>query len=347
MFYVYGANLYGIVLLLRRAFRPRELFRLQYFIIAVGFLIPLVFSFFSLVDIQITSLQDLAPLITAFGSLIAAWGLFRYGLSNIAPIAREQVIDNMSDSVIVIDARNRVVDINKAALTLIGKQRFEVIGQTPEILFASWPFLMELVNDSYEQEKEVSTVIRGRTLFFDIHISHILSQRRDLIGRIITLRDITKLKTLEVNYRNLSQELERRIQKRTKQLHQTAERYRTIVENQTDLIVRWKPDGTRTFVNEAYCRYWGITYEQAIAMNFLFHTVGEDRPAIEEKIARLNSGTLDVETEIHRVVKPDGTIAWQEWTDKAIRDDWGKLIEIQSTGRDITERKRVEESIND
>ena len=157
-------------------------------------------------------------------------------------------------------------------------------------------------------------------------------------------RDISQLRNLEINYHSLSEELDQRIKKQTEELQTAAERYRTIVENQTDFIVRWKPDGTRTFVNEAYCDYWGITYEQGLAMNFLFHAVEEDRPAIEEKISRLHAGVSDVETETHRVIRPDGSVAWQEWTDKAIRDQWGKLIEIQSTGRDITERKKAEEN---
>jgi len=346
LFYIYGANFYGINLLIRRAFQPHNLFRLQYLIVAGGFLIPLVFSFFPLVGIQVTPQRDITPFAVALGSLIVAWGLFRYGLFDIAPIAREQVIENMGDLVIMLDPRHRIVDINKAALTLIGKQRSDVIGRTPELIFARWPILIELVNNPFVQRKEVSITSEGRALFFDISISHIFDDKRELIGRVITAHDITKLQTLEVNYRTLAEELEGRIQKRTKELHNTAERYRTIVENHTDFIVCWKPDGTRTFVNEAYCRYWDITYEQALAMNFLFHAVEEDRPTVEEKISRLNSGVTDVETETHRVVKPDGSVAWQEWTDRAIRDEWGKLIEIQSVGRDITERKRAEEKLN-
>jgi PAS domain S-box-containing protein/putative nucleotidyltransferase with HDIG domain len=100
-------------------------------------------------------------------------------------------------------------------------------------------------------------------------------------------------------------------------------------------------------VNEAYCRYWGITYEQALGINFLFHIAEEDRPAVEEKITRLRSGEVDSETEIHRVIKPDGSIAWQEWTDHAIRDPMDQIVEFQSVGRDITKRKEAEQALRE
>jgi len=202
-----------------------------------------------------------------------------------------------------------------------------------------------LVNDPFARRKELFIITEDGTVFFDISLSPIFDHRLEQVGRILTARDISRFKTLEVNYKTLSGELEGRIQKHTKELHNTAERYRAIVEKQTDFIVCWKPDGTRTFVNEAYCRYWGITYEQALAINFLFHAAAEDRPSVEEKISRLNSGAINIETEVHRVIKPDGSIAWQEWTDQAIRDAGGTLIEIQSVGRDITERRRNEGKI--
>ena len=343
--YIYGANLYGISLVIRGAFQPHNLYRLQYLIIAAGFLIPLIISFFSLADIQIAPQRDASPFSLAIGNLIVAWGLFRYGLFDIAPIARERIVENMRDPVIVLDPKNRIVDINKAALTLIDKQDSDIIGRLPEVAFVKWPFVVELLNNPAEQRKEVSATSQGRTLFFDINISHILNRSGEMIGRIIVAREITELKMLEINYRVLSEELEQRVRERTEELRKSAERYRAVVENQTEFIVRWKPDGTRTFVNEAYCRYWNLIYEQALAINFLFHIAEEDRPNIEEKIARLHAGIENTETEIHRVIKPDGYIAWQEWTDQAIRDEWGKLIEIQSVGRDITERKRAEEGL--
>jgi PAS domain S-box-containing protein len=346
LLYVYGASIFGIALLIMRAFEPRLSFRQPYLIVAFGFLLPLIFSMLTLSSIQLAPQRDLTPIASATGSLIAAWGLFRYGLFDILPMAREHLFESTADPVIVFDPRNRITDINQATLILLRKQKTEVIGRTPRVALASWPSLIEVVNNPFVQRKEVSVIRNGRALFFDVNISHIFGNKRELIGRLLSAHEITTLKTLEADYQILSNELEQRVQKRIKELQHTAERYRTIIENHTDFIVRWKPDGTRTFVNEAYCRYWDITSEQALARNFLFHTIEENRPDIEEKISRFNSGKAESETEIYQITRPDGTLAWQEWTDTAIRDEWGKLIEIQSVGRDITARRRAEERLN-
>jgi PAS domain S-box-containing protein len=346
LLYAYGANLSGIVLLIRRAFQNYQGFHPQYLIVAFGFLIPLILSVLALSNIQMASQRDITPITFAMGSLIAAWGLFRYGFFDILPTARKHLFENTTDPVIVLDPKNRITDINKAALTLLGKQKSEVLGRTPKVAFTSWPSLIEVANNPFVQKKEVPVLRQGRTLTFDVNVAHIFGNKREIIGRLLTAHEVTRLKNLESAYQALSHEFEQRVQKRIKELHNTAERYRTIIENHTDFIVRWKPDGTRTFVNEAYCHYWHITSDQALARNFLFHAAEEDRPDIEEKISRLNLGETESETEIYQVTRPDGTPAWQEWTDKAIRDEWGKLIEIQSVGRDITARRRAEESPN-
>ncbi len=345
--YLYGANVVGIGLLIRRALQPYNSYRMQYWAIIAGFLIPLVLSLFSLANIRITMQRDITPFSLAAGNLIVAWGLFRYKLFDIAPIARERIVENMIDPVIVLDPQNRVVDINHAALSILDKPGTEVIGLTAAKVFSKWPVIVELLENKHEQRREVSAQGSVDTSFLDISISPIVSKELEIIGRILVARDITRLKTLETSYRLLSQELEQRVTRRTKQLRESAERYRAVVENQTEFIVRWKPDRTRTFVNEAYCRYFGITYEQAIKVDFITQISEEDRPAVMEKIERLKSGESDVETEIHRVPMPDGSVSWQEWTDHAVRDATGQVIEFQSIGRDITERKQAEEALRE
>jgi PAS domain S-box-containing protein len=127
-------------------------------------------------------------------------------------------------------------------------------------------------------------------------------------------------------------------------LHRNEELFRAIVEDQSEMIVRWRPDGIRTFVNEAYARVFGGRPEDFIGTSFLPLVAEEYRPAIREKIKSLTPEN-PLATAIHESVAGNGERRWQEWTDRGIFDDQGQLVELQSTGRDITERKLAEDSL--
>ena len=127
-------------------------------------------------------------------------------------------------------------------------------------------------------------------------------------------------------------------------LLESEERYRNVVEDQTELISRFLPDGTHVFVNEAYCRYYQMRKEDIIGHRFSPEILPEDRKRIGELLASLTpeNPVLTIE---HPIIMPDGTTRCQQWSDRAIFDKAGKVIEYQSVGRDITDRKQAEEEI--
>ena len=345
LLFAFGANLWGIGLLIKRAIQPDNPYRFQFWTVALGFLIPILLSIFTIADIKITPQRDISPFSFAIGNMVVAWGLFRYGLFDILPIAREYIVENMIDPVIVLDANNRVADINPAAVKGLGKQVGDALGKPTIEVFEDWPVIAHELETLDMEQKELAVTREDGTFYFDLNISPIFNNRGRLLGKIVVARDVTQHKTLEEGYRTLSAELEQRVNDRTEEVQKAAEQYRAVVENQTEFIVRWKPDRTRTFVNDAYCRHFGLTYEEAMQIDFMTLIDENDREVVEEKIARLSSGTSDVETEIHRVINSDGSIGWQEWTDQAIRGESGELIEFQSVGRDVTRRKRDEQLI--
>jgi len=127
-------------------------------------------------------------------------------------------------------------------------------------------------------------------------------------------------------------------------LRESEARYRAVVETQTELIVRFGEGGVLTFVNEAYCRYFGKTREELIGRSFLPWLPEEDRRLAAERFAGICPAAPLVEHE-HRVVMPSGETRWMHWTNHGVFDATGRLIEVQAVGRDITERRAAEDAL--
>ncbi|MGB3491375.1 MAG: PAS domain S-box protein [Elainellaceae cyanobacterium] len=123
-------------------------------------------------------------------------------------------------------------------------------------------------------------------------------------------------------------------------LRQSEARYRAMVENQTELISRFRLDGTLLFVNDTLCRYCEMTKEQLIGQSFLPFVYPDDRPVIAERLDALTP-EHPVTTIENRVVL-NGHTRWMQWTNRAFYDDQGNLVELQAVGRDIHEQKQAE-----
>jgi PAS domain S-box-containing protein len=123
---------------------------------------------------------------------------------------------------------------------------------------------------------------------------------------------------------------------------ESEERYRAVVETQAEFICRFLPDGTHLFVNDAYCRYFGLDRESIIGNRFMPVIHPGDRERVWGFLSSLTkenpSGSID-----QRIIMPDNRVLWQRWNTRAIFDEDGKVIEYQSVGRDTTYEKETEE----
>ncbi len=124
----------------------------------------------------------------------------------------------------------------------------------------------------------------------------------------------------------------------------TVSRYRSIIEDQTDLICRFRPNGVITFVNHAYARSVGKNPGALIGQDVFQFVPPDELPAIAFHVASLNAARPE-QTYERRLQLPDGSTRWQQWTERAMFDSYGNVVEIQSVGRDITDRVRAEQSL--
>jgi PAS domain S-box-containing protein len=175
---------------------------------------------------------------------------------------------------------------------------------------------------------------------------------RDAEGRVIAsegiCKDITDRLEEDEELRRARDELQKHVYDRTaeleainKQLHETTQRYQSVVDDQLEFIIRWRQSGKRNFENEAYRRHLNNTQRGSSENNFLSSIIEIDRERLAQKLAAL---TVEdpVVTHEHRVALSDGRIVLEAWTHRALFDPDGNLSEYQSVGSDITDKRRRE-----
>jgi PAS domain S-box-containing protein len=126
-------------------------------------------------------------------------------------------------------------------------------------------------------------------------------------------------------------------------LRESESRYRGVVEDQTEFICRFRPDGTLTFANDAFFKYYGKSSDM-IGTRFIAHIPLVEQARIRTHLNSLNAGHPFGTIE-HRTIMDNGDVQWQQWSDRVITDSQGRVIEYQSVGRDITDRVRAEEKL--
>lgn len=127
-------------------------------------------------------------------------------------------------------------------------------------------------------------------------------------------------------------------------LAESEEKYRDVVETQTELICRFRPDTTLTFVNDAYCRYFNRTRDELIGTKFVELLPAGARDAALRYFVSLVTNPL-TEVREHEVLRADGSRGWQQWTNHLITNGGGRVVELQGIGHDVTKRKLAEEDL--
>lgn len=122
--------------------------------------------------------------------------------------------------------------------------------------------------------------------------------------------------------------------------------YRLVVEDQTEMICRFLPDTTLTFVNRAYCEYFELTADALLHRPFLDLVPEDAHASVLEQLARLTPEKPS-RTYEHEVLRNDGSVAWQSWIDRAFFNAEGCAIEYQSVGRDVTAHKQTEAALRE
>jgi PAS domain S-box-containing protein len=192
VFYNYGLILIGLGLLLQAAIRWKQPFRGQALLLLLAALVPLLANVVTEFDLLPLPGIDFTPFTFNVTGGLMGWGLFRYRMLTIVPVAREAIIESMSDGVIVLDEQNRVVDVNPAARAILGQPANAILGQPAAVVFEPWAQVAQRYQELTHVHEEIVLAQPAGEQHFDLRISPLADPQGRLSGRLIVLRDISE-----------------------------------------------------------------------------------------------------------------------------------------------------------
>lgn len=179
----------GSIIILRNLRRMKGLYRAQIWALFVAALLPWVGNIIYFVTpIAI----DPTPFAFTLTVGLLVWGILGYHLTDIAPIARSLVIEGLRDGVIVLDKQARIVDINPAAARMIGLPVSDVLGVPIADVITPWQDALEHFRGAAEVDEKISIGQGEKVRRYHIRITPLQDARGSLIGRIITLRELSQ-----------------------------------------------------------------------------------------------------------------------------------------------------------
>ena len=205
--YSYSLLLFGTILLVRTAFSSANIHRIQAIALVIGCLVPWGANAITIFRLSSQPNLDLTPVAFSLAGLTLAWPLFHFRLFDLVPVARNKLVDIMSDGMIVLDAQHRILDINPAAQQALGIQSKDIIGQIVHLAFAKWPDIVQQFLTTTQTHSEFSLHQNETVEYFDVRITSLLNQQNQVEGSLILFRNISDRKQQEEEREKLIGEL--------------------------------------------------------------------------------------------------------------------------------------------
>lgn len=178
--------------MLGRALRNRPPpFRRQSLTMVAAVVIPWIGNVIYLARLIPIPGLDVTPLAFTLSGLLCVWALFHYRMLDLVPAARERVIENLNDIVLVLDRRQRLVDANPAAAHIFEQAPAQLIGKPLAELLPDHVDLFTTGRAAQETTTEIVLSRRGEPRHFELYVSPVRDNRGRIQGQLLVLHDIT------------------------------------------------------------------------------------------------------------------------------------------------------------
>lgn len=272
------------------------------------------------------------PFAFAASGLFYAFGLFRYRLVNLAPLLRNNLVENMKDGVLVFNQAGRLLDLNRTMSSLLDIPQQDAIGELRDHVFARYPKLLDAIISGGGLVVERGPTSDSNRLTAQVTVTPLRGRWRRHAGSLVLVQDISGLKKAESDLRD------------------SEEKFRLLFEAAPDPILLMDDSGRCIDCNSAAVQLFGVASRGNVLHRSLDYFSPEYQPDGE-----LSS---EKETGVIQLALAEGT-ALSEW---AFRHQDGSLIIVDLSIaiisikgikvqlihlRDVTEKKYVEQKLRE
>jgi PAS domain S-box-containing protein len=274
---------------------------------------------------------------------------------------RFRVIVESAPDPIFIQSEMKFAFLNPAACRLFGVDSPDALLGTP-VMERFHPDYYERIKERIrllnKNKKSVSALFEQKFLRVDGSEVWVETAGEPIFyegknSALVFVRDISERKQIEEelnkqfeDYYALNEEYKttnEMLLEEKERVEQSEEKYRLLVDNQTDLVVKIDAEGMFLFVSPSYCKLFGKPESELLGKVFMPLVHEEDREPTAKAMETLNESPHTTYIE-QRAMTKDGW-RWIAWVDTAVLDQNGEVKEIIGVGRDISERKKAEEKL--
>ena len=319
--YSYILLVLGTYYLLRTIIKKKGVYRGQTTALLVAVVSPWAGNFLYISRISPFPFLDLTPFAFAITLVSLTMGIFGFQLINLAPLARDFLIEKMEDGVIVVGVDDRVTDVNPSVLKILNKPSVKVLGCMASEVFSNLPQVLEKYNSRTEDLGEMQ-MDDDPELWYEVNLSVVRDRNQNELGYIIIFHNISKRKQIEIRLSQLNR----------------------AIEASPSSIVITDVHGKIEYVNPKFTRVTGYSSSEVIGQSpSILKTSITPRKTHAELWSTISAGKEWHGEFCNR--KKSGEFYWEMASISPIRDSLGKTTHFVAVKEDITEQRLLQDQL--